>query len=860
MHFHRSDYDLSQQAAESSLALWREVGDDEGIAECHNLLGNVWGARHSYTRALEYYELALASHQRRGAQAAIGAMLSNIATVHIWVGNYRVAAAYLRRAVAMQAAGGFRRSEAQATMNLAIVDMVLGDHARALEGYLRVLRVLEELDSRRDTGRVLNNIGSLYRQQGNYGLAADYFERAMEVHRANGDQHGVGETLWSLALLSESQGRLDEALGHARSSLEIYEGIGAVANAAGVVRSLGSIHRERGEYEAARADYQRSLDLYTEVGSRSGEADVLSDLAALAALGGRDDEALRQASQAVDAAREMGIRDLLWRSLTQAGAAARRLGRHDEARVVLEEAIRVIEELRENVAGGDLDRQSFFEDKVEPYQELVSLLVAAGDHAGAFSYLERTKARALLDVLERSQATVNGAMTAEEAAREELLVSRLTLLNSELYAARSDDALAADAARVAEIERRIERARLDLAVFHGELYSAHPELAVNRGEARPIDVEAAGALVESPARALLSFFVTSEATYLFVLAADAAGAKPRLTVHHLAATQAALARDVEQFRLALARLDPRFGESSRRLYDLLIAPAAAELAGRTELVIVPDGVLWELPFQALAPAPGRYLIERHAVSYAPSLTALAAMRARRGERRDPAPARQTLLAFGNPDFGVETRRRAEHVLMSGTLAPLPEAGRQVEALERLYGADRARVYVGAEAREDRAKTEADGYRILQFATHGTLVDSSPMYSHLVLAHPDGDGEDGLLEAWELMGLDLRADLVVLAACETARGRVRTGEGVIGMSWALFVAGASTTVVSQWKVESASTTELMLAFHRALGQPPAGAAAAMPVGEALRQASLRLLEDPRYRHPFYWAGFVAVGVS
>ncbi len=109
----------------------------------------------------------------------------------------------------------------------------------------------------------------------------------------------------------------------------------------------------------------------------------------------------------------------------------------------------------------------------------------------------------------------------------------------------------------------------------------------------------------------------------------------------------------------------------------------------------------------------------------------------------------------------------------------------------------------------------------------------------------------------MMNLDLRADMVVLSACDTARGRTAAGEGVIGMSWALFIAGSPTTVVSQWKVDSASTTDLMLDFHRNLlgmGKATPGTKA-----EALRAAALRLLRSaPQYRHPFYWAGFVIVG--
>jgi CHAT domain-containing protein len=130
-----------------------------------------------------------------------------------------------------------------------------------------------------------------------------------------------------------------------------------------------------------------------------------------------------------------------------------------------------------------------------------------------------------------------------------------------------------------------------------------------------------------------------------------------------------------------------------------------------------------------------------------------------------------------------------------------------------------------------------------------------MYSHLTLAQ-GGGGEDGLLEAWELMQLDLQADLAVLSACETARGRVGAGEGMIGLSWAMFIAGVSSIVVSQWKVESAGTRDLMVNFHRGLMTQPG--ARRMTKAEALRQAALKLMRTAETSHPFYWAGFVLVG--
>ena len=211
----------------------------------------------------------------------------------------------------------------------------------------------------------------------------------------------------------------------------------------------------------------------------------------------------------------------------------------------------------------------------------------------------------------------------------------------------------------------------------------------------------------------------------------------------------------------------------------------------------------------------------------------------------------TLLAMGNPKLEARTVSRSKNVLMSPSLEPLPDAERMVKELGLIYGTKASKVYVGAEAREEVLKAESRNYRTLQLATHGVVNNASPMYSYVVLAQSDDAKEDGFLEAWEIMQLDLNAELAVLSACDTARGRIGAGEGVIGLAWALFVAGCPTTVVSQWKVESSSTTELMLSFHRNL-QSGSGKS------EAMRQASMKLMLDKRYNHPFYWAGFIVVG--
>jgi CHAT domain-containing protein len=143
---------------------------------------------------------------------------------------------------------------------------------------------------------------------------------------------------------------------------------------------------------------------------------------------------------------------------------------------------------------------------------------------------------------------------------------------------------------------------------------------------------------------------------------------------------------------------------------------------------------------------------------------------------------------------------------------------------------------------------------VHLATHAVADAENPMYSYLMLSRGGAAGDDGRLEAWEIANLNLRAELVVLSACETARGQYLDGEGIIGLSWAWFLAGTPAAVLSRWKVDSAATAELMVAFHENRGRDGVGDA------EALRQAAIAMMRDKRYRHPFYWASFQVIGAA
>ncbi|MBO0724672.1 MAG: CHAT domain-containing protein [Blastocatellia bacterium] len=802
-------------------------------------------------KALHSYQLAQEVSEKINDLVGLGGALSLIGKIKMLQYDYKQSLLAQQKALALFEAAGNKRCVALALLELHQLYALLGDYQEAFDCARKSLRLSEESGYTREIASALTELAFLYRVQNNPQQALAQHERAMKIYEE------LEDTI-QIAILRYDMAREYLALGNYERALELFQVVlpqteshGDQTGAALICDDIGKVYAAQGRYEEA-LDYHRKALAVLE-SKKDLATPTLVNMSNAYSAGRKFAEALPLAERAVSIARQVGnLRDL-WSALTAAGYCQLALQRPAEARESFTEAVAIIERLRAQAAGGAEDSQRYFEDKLRAHHGLLNLMVRENQPQEALKLAERAKARALLDTLEQGRISIQKTMTPEEREQERRLKSELTMLNTQLtHITRSAKP---DPQRVEDLKQRLEKARLDYEAFQTALYDGRPELKIHRGDAPTINAEELATLISAPAKALLEYVVTDDATYLFAVtkAADKRGAD--IQVFTLPIKRAELADQVAGFRRRLAERDLGFRDAARRLYELLLRPAQAQLRGKTNLVISPDDKLWELPFQALLDGDNHYVLESGAVSYAPSLTVLRDMeKARRPGAENP---HAKLLAFGNPALGEDTMAQAALVLRDEKLGPLPGAEAEVKELGRLYGPARSKIYVGAKASEDRAKNEAGHFQVLHFATHGILNDAAPMYSHLVLAQGDTN-EDGLLEAWELMRMDLRADLVVLSACETARGRFGAGEGVIGFTWALFVAGVPSTVVSQWKVESSSARDLMLGFHRRLMASSAAINSKVTKAEALRQAALKLMKNPQTGHPFYWAGFVLVG--
>jgi CHAT domain-containing protein/tetratricopeptide (TPR) repeat protein len=734
---------------------------------------------------------------------------------------------------------------------LANIYMNLGDHGLALLSDLKHLEL--ELDRGADGNprNARNSVGVDYANLGDYPHAIEFYEQSLNIPTAKppspeGQTRVLGNIVNS-AIQAEDFGK-------ARSTLDQLFDIAQKNNIKpDIVRSflyLGDIKRSENEPAAAKDFYLKALE--SQKGTRDEGRDnyVLKKLAEIEVLNGNYADALSYAQKAAQMATKIGVPDLGWDAQLSAARAYIGLKEYAKAKSALNDAIATIERMRTRNVGNEAAQQLFFSTKAAPYLELAALQAHRGETNEAFSTSETAKARVLLSILSANRTPISKSMTLPEQTRERELASKVSRLNVQLQGMSMNPRV--DKGILSKLDSDLTAARLEYDNFQTKLYADHAGLLSARGGMKEITAADSTALLATPGTALVEYVNAPDETIAFVISSSSAKS-PAIKHVRLEIKRAEIAKRIDEFRSKMASGDLNFSKGSNELYALLIKPIEAQLAGKTNIVIVPDGPLWDLPFQGLMDQKGKYLAEKAAISYAPSLTALNEMKKRAAARKVKRSANAELIAFGNPIVSNETSTRVKQVFMGEKLEPLPEADRLVSGLAKMYGAAKSKVYTGAAAREEVAKKESPNFRIVQFATHGILNNSSPMYSHLVLAKDEkNQNEDGLLEAWELKDLDLNADMLVLSACDTARGRISAGEGIIGMTWAAFIAGAPTTIASQWKVESSSTTELMLEFHRQL------LGGKVSKAEALRRAQLKLMRDPKYRHPSYWAAWVLVG--
>lgn len=855
------DYDASAKAFQASLRLREDVANLLSVANAFYLQGN-------YPAALEYYQRALPELEKQNNSGAASGALGGIANSYYSLGDYESAAEYYLKNLLLLERVRDKSGIASTQEGLGNVYRNQGDLGRALESYQQSLKAAAESGGKVNTATTLGSIGIALSLQGDAAQALDYYRQSLTQFSATGDRVGMARTLVNIGNAHFSLGDYAQALDFFQQALALRERMNDEMGVANILLGVGSTYAAQGDYAQALPAHQKALALFEAAGEKEGMAGALRRLGAAQAASGDYAQALVSAERAASLAAQADSPDTLWRAQLEAGRYQQAQNRTAQAQKAFEESIRTLEQSQSQPALAKRDFTPAGAD-VSPYAELSAILAEQGRAAEAFAFAERAKTYALRSLLQRDELKFSKTLTPQEREQERKSVGELLSLQAQLGRARQRGQ--ADEALLAGLSNRIRQAQSGHRALRAKLYAAHPQLRVYRGDLQPpARLEEAASVLPDAKTAFVEYVVTEGKVFLFVLTrapapAGAGGAttptasQPALALKaYPLAPARGLAERVARFRQAIARPGVDASPLARELYDLLLKPAQEQLDGMTAFVIAPDAALWALPFQALQPAENQYLIERGAVSYVPSLTALREMARARAARGAQAVS-PALAAFGNPTPLERALARVRLTNREEKFEPSPLAEKELQSLRQVYGPAQSRVYVGAEASEERLNAAAGSAAVLHLAAHAVINQASPMYSFVMLSGggPAGGG-DGLLYASEVAQLQSKASLVVLSASSTAQGQWEGGSGDVGLIWSWFVAGSPMTLAGQWRVNSPSTAELMSAFHLNLRRRPRGSGAQTTSAEALRQAVLGLLAQDRYRAPFYWAGFRLYG--
>jgi CHAT domain-containing protein len=269
------------------------------------------------------------------------------------------------------------------------------------------------------------------------------------------------------------------------------------------------------------------------------------------------------------------------------------------------------------VAGTELQIQNSFEYRLAPYHALIDVLIKQNKPLEALIYAERAKGRVLLDVLSGGKSDFAKVLTAAEKAETQRLDRRISEINDCIKIGETAHSSSLDS-----LYRQLDIARLEYQFFQDALYVAHPSLRIRTGRTAALTPSHISNLALRKDRAYVEYVVSQQHIYAFVLTRKRAGDGPELKTYALGIKTRDLAHKVDQFHQRLANRHPDFASIARELYGTLIEPASEQLRGISTVCIVPDGFLWNVPFQALITNSNHYLIEDHALYYAPSLSVL----------------------------------------------------------------------------------------------------------------------------------------------------------------------------------------------------------------------------------------------
>ncbi len=635
--------------------------------------------------------------------------------------------------------------------------------------------------------KALGSLGRLAMIQERYDEAIDWYEKALDLALSIGAEALVAKTLGNEGWNYYKMGDLEKAADlFARARTESAK-LGLNEDELVWLTNIGTMEYDIHSYVPAEQHYQQALDLARKLDNKAAKANCLNNLAHVAVMEQNYDRAEQYNHEALALERSSNDRSLqLFSLITESYIAT---GNKDFPQA--ESGLREV--LREKTSDSYLRWQA---------ESALANVYAVEDHpARAEEYFR--KALATIE-------TVRSSIKREDF-RLSFLAGAISLYDDyiDFLVAHHKEEAALQVAEVSSARTLAEGLGINSASISFSAKDFNPRQVAKRSDT-----------------VLLDYWLGADHSYLWLVT------PARVTLYTLPPAKEIdpLVQSYRQALLGSRDVLETQNAAGRKLYDLLVAPAAKLIPKGSRVTILPDGSLYSLNFETLlAPAPQlHYWIEDVVVSYANSLALLAA-----GAERHASPAKKLLLV-GDP------------VSPDAEFPKLPQAAAEISRIENYFPAPDRAVFAGTNATPDAYfNSQPEAFSHIHFVAHGTASRTSPLDSAVILSKR---GDNYKLYARDIIQHPLHADLVIVSACHGEGVRTYSGEGLVGLSWAFLRAGAHGVIAALWEVNDNSTPQLMDHLYSEISK-------GVPPYVALRDAKLALLHSGTvYRRPFYWAPF------
>lgn len=886
---------------EPALKLRIAINDLWGQAQLYNNVGLIYSNVGSQLKAIENLEKAISIWGGMGQRRLEMNAVANAAKAYVEMGE--LDDAFKRYGEVLK----FCDTEDQSTHlkpyalnGLGLVYDTWADSEQARDNYQRALELFRQANNPRGEADVLDNLGMAHAFLGDATKALEHFRASLVIRQRLNEPKGWAMTLSNIGYAETLLGDNQEALKQLALALPLSEKSRDRRFEAYTLVRMGMANVSSGDPRKALEVYERALAIQSgaEFQDRRGQAITLDKIGEALALTGEVTEALGKYERALELWKAVG--DKQGQALSLYGIARVELGRNNlaNARDRIEEAIGIVESLRYKVSNRQLRmtyfaaKQDFYALDIDARMRLYEITHSAADVEAALWASERARARNLTDLLSEARANPRKDMSRAEAEafrRREAETSELTQTLFRLRSLGRNEEAAA-----------VERKLADYISEQDELQERTASASTATRNRTPSLTPREIQQLLDPDTLLLQYSLGEERSHLWAVTGTG-------IEHYFLPGRAEVERAAGQLRQDLTAYEPRrtgesvaqylkrwrdapdsYQRSALELSRMVLGSVSSRL-GNKRLVIVADGALQYIPFEAL-PLPGAaapagtasgppepaLLLSRNEVVYQPSASTLALLREAR-----PRGALKKVAVLADPVFDDKDERvrsagrvasvpRRPDENLSRSLRDLGDTGdggftlpkleyslREANAITAVAPRGSWMKAVGFKANRATAMSPAlKQFGIVHFATHGIVNDRHPELSGIVLSmvNERGGPEDGFLTLHDIYNLDLPVELVVLSACRTGIGKQVPGEGLLGLTRGFMYAGAPRVVASLWRVDDAASAELMRRFYIHMLK-----ANRISASVALRKAKLEMLSaGGQWSAPYYWAGFVLQG--